>query len=204
MSLRWVLLWGSFEIWLDGNEINTVNALCESSVTEAGEEVRMGILLSALQLTLPQYYSSPCQLAFNIFTEKNQVSFFQLVPASGLKKRADRAKARKTIPPMIVTKEGETETLVWDEQKNTHIPGMFLNPHLFWRIFSGQSFSLRSQPVLYTDSVPVCHQQQPQKDPGKCGKTKVTYPVHENKQRISGVKGFRLVLKRHTTDLFGV
>lgn len=72
----------------------------------------MGILLSALQLTLPQYYSSPCQLAFNIFTEKNQVSFFQLVPASGLKKRADRAKARKTIPPMIVTKEGETETLV--------------------------------------------------------------------------------------------
>lgn len=30
----------------------------------------------------------------------------QLIPASGLKKRAERAKARKTIPPMIVTKEG--------------------------------------------------------------------------------------------------
>lgn len=131
-------------------------------------------------LTLPRYYRSLCELTFNIFTEKTKsLFFFQLIPASGLKKRADRAKARKTIPPMIVTKEGKIETLLQDEQKkNPHAPGMFLNSHLFWRIFSGQSFSLRSQPVLYTDSVPVCHQQQPQKDPGKCGKTKVNMKIN--------------------------
>lgn len=94
-------------------------------MTKAGQE-------GSWQLTLPRYYRSLCELTFNIFTEKTKSLFFQLIPASGLKKRADRAKARKTIPPMIVTKEGKIETLLQDEQKkNPHAPGMFLNSHLF-------------------------------------------------------------------------
>lgn len=87
--------------------------MLETSATEAAQEARAGRQLSAPQVTLHQHYSSLCQLSFHVFTEKNRVSLsLQLIPASGLKKRADRAKARKTIPPMIVTKEGERETFL--------------------------------------------------------------------------------------------
>lgn len=85
--------------------IDAVIAVLETSATEAAQEARAGRQLGFTGPTPSQRRLATSPTPPHIY-RKVQPPAPQLIPASGLKKRADRAKARKTIPPMIVTEEG--------------------------------------------------------------------------------------------------
>lgn len=75
---------------------------------------------------------------FSTYLQRKNVSrqslFLQLIPASGLKKRADRAKARKTIPPMIVTKEETIDIFYWGACSMCVFKSSPVLTDIFWAI----------------------------------------------------------------------
>lgn len=134
----------------------------------------------------------------HIYREEPSLFLFQLIPASGLKKSADRAKARKTIPPMIVTKRGKIRNAIRRWTNNLTCCRYVFKPSpvltdIFWAI------------ILPPITASPVHRQCPSVPP--TATPKGSWEMR-GKQKLlilcMKINSASVVWKRYTKDLLGV